>query len=101
MTPSSAYGITTAVMGNCGVGFAPCHPADRDRLIKLMEGVEDIPGTALYEGITWAWETFPEYMDAVDAIPRTIDVGLQIPHNPLRLWVMGERAVERQPRHAR
>lgn len=96
LKPSAINGVTTAVMGNCGVGFAPCRPGDRDRLIKLMEGVEDIPGTALHEGITWEWESFPEYMDAVERLQKTIDVGLQLPHNPLRLYVMGQRALERK-----
>ncbi len=96
MLPSAAHGVTTAIMGNCGVGFAPCRAADRDRLVALMEGVEDIPGTALYEGITWEWETLPDYLDAVARRPRTIDVGVQVPHNAVRLFVMGERALNRE-----
>ncbi|AKF10721.1 N-acyl-D-amino-acid deacylase family protein [Sandaracinus amylolyticus] len=93
MLPSSAHGVTTAVMGNCGVGFAPVRPRDRERLIALMEGVEDIPGSALAEGIRWEWEQFGEYLDALDRRPRTIDVAAQVPHDALRVYVMGERAV--------
>jgi N-acyl-D-aspartate/D-glutamate deacylase len=84
-------------MGNCGVGFAPCRTEDRDKLIRLMEGVEDIPGTALHEGISWEWESFPEYLDALDAAPRTIDIAAMIPHDPLRVFAMGDRAVFNQP----
>ena len=97
LKPSVNHGVTTAVLGNCGVGFAPCRAADRDKLIRLMEGVEDIPGTALHEGISWEWESFPEYMDAVDAMPRTIDVAVMVPHDPLRVYAMGDRAVFNQP----
>jgi N-acyl-D-aspartate/D-glutamate deacylase len=93
MLPSSAHGVTTAVMGNCGVGFAPCRPADHERLIKLFEGVEDIPGSALTEGIKWEWETFGEYLDYVDARPRTMDVAAYLTHDALRVYVMGDRAV--------
>ena len=93
MTPSSIHGVTTVVMGNCGVGFAPVRPHDHDRLIALMEGVEDIPGAALAEGISWGWETFGEYMDVIDAMPHTIDLCAQVPHDCLRVFVMGERAV--------
>jgi N-acyl-D-aspartate/D-glutamate deacylase len=93
MAPSSMHGVTTAIMGSCGVGFAPVRPADRDRLIRLMEGVEDIPGSALAEGIPWTWETFPEYMDALDALPHTIDLGTHVPHDALRVYVMGDRAI--------
>jgi N-acyl-D-aspartate/D-glutamate deacylase len=96
MLPSANHGVTTAIMGNCGVGFAPARSRDRKTLIALMEGVEDIPGTALHEGITWEWETMGEYIDAIDRIPRTMDIGVQVPHNPLRLYVMGERAVRRE-----
>src|SRR5262252_8906551 len=74
VTPSSWHGVTTIVMGNCGVGFAPADPAKRDWLIQLMEGVEDIPGTALVEGMSWNWETFPEYLDELDRLPRVLDV---------------------------
>ena len=97
MAPSSIHGTTTAVLGSCGVGFAPVRPEDHDRLIKLMEGVEDIPGSALAEGITWDWESFPEYMDAIDAIPHTIDLCAQVPHDALRVYVMGDRAVAEEP----
>lgn len=92
IAPSSLHGVTTCVMGNCGVGFAPVRERDRQRLIELMEGVEDIPGAALAEGIRWSWESFAEYMDALDARPRTVDVVCQITHDPLRVYVMGERA---------
>ena len=94
MTPSSWHGVTTVVMGNCGVGFAPADPSRRDWLISLMEGVEDIPGTALAEGITWEWESFPEYLDAIERSPHTIDVGAQVPHGALRAYVMGERGAD-------
>jgi N-acyl-D-aspartate/D-glutamate deacylase len=97
LQPSVNHGVTTAVMGNCGVGFAPCRTEDRDKLIRLMEGVEDIPGTALHEGISWEWESFPEYLDALDAAPRTIDIAAMIPHDPLRVFAMGDRAVFNQP----
>lgn len=92
LKPSVNHGVTTIIMGNCGVGFAPVKKADRDRLVRLMEGVEDIPGTALHEGLTWDWETFPEYMDAIDAMPHTIDFGVMIGHDPVRVYAMGERA---------
>ncbi|WP_088280418.1 amidohydrolase family protein [Ideonella sp. A 288] len=95
ITPSSWHGVTTAVMGNCGVGFAPVRPDRRDWLIGLMEGVEDIPGSALSEGIDWQWETFPQYLDALDAKPLAVDVGAQVPHGALRVYAMGDRgAVE-------
>jgi len=97
LQPSTFHGVTTVVMGNCGVGFAPCAPDRRDWLIGLMEGVEDIPGTALAEGIQWRWETFPEFMDAVENSPLAIDVGLQVPHGALRAYVMGERAALLEP----
>ncbi len=93
LMPSVNHGVTTAVLGNCGVGFAPCRASDRDQLIKLMEGVEDIPGTALHEGISWDWETFPEYMDAIEKLPHTIDFAVMVPHDPLRVYAMGERAM--------
>ncbi|MCZ8321840.1 MAG: D-aminoacylase [Novosphingobium sp.] len=91
MAPSSWHGVTTVVMGNCGVGFAPAAPDKHDWLIGLMEGVEDIPGTALAEGLTWDWETFPEYMDALARRPRTIDIATHVPHAAVRAYVMGER----------
>ncbi len=96
LAPSSWHGVTTVVMGNCGVGFAPVRPADHQRLIELMEGVEDIPGSALHEGLSWEWETFPEYLDALDARPRDVDLGAQVPHGALRLHVMGERGAKRE-----
>jgi N-acyl-D-amino-acid deacylase len=92
VTPSSWHGVTTLVMGNCGVGFAPVRPGGEAFLIELMEGVEDIPGTALHEGIDWQWETFPEYLDALDRMPRVLDIAAQVPHAALRAYVMGERA---------
>ncbi|MFI5299945.1 MAG: amidohydrolase family protein [Polyangiales bacterium] len=92
LAPSSIHGVTTAVLGNCGVGFAPVHEADRATLIRLMEGVEDIPGSALSEGLRWAWESFPEYMTAIDW-PHAIDVALQVPHDALRVYVMRDRGV--------
>jgi N-acyl-D-aspartate/D-glutamate deacylase len=94
VSPSSWHGVTTVVMGNCGVGFAPVRRGGEDFLIELMEGVEDIPGTALHEGMDWQWESFPEYLDALDATPRTIDIAAQVPHAALRAYVLGERAHE-------
>src|SRR6516162_5051016 len=91
LAPSSWHGVTTAVMGNCGVGFAPVRPEQHDFLIELMEGVEDIPGSALAEGIDWKWERFPEYLDALEAMPRAIDVGTQVPHGAVRAYVLGQR----------
>ncbi len=92
LAPSSHHGVTTAVMGNCGVGFAPVRPGSESFLIELMEGVEDIPGTALAEGIDWTWESFAEYLDALEAAPRTVDLAAQIPHAAVRAYVLGERA---------
>src|SRR5690606_15868852 len=91
LAPSSTNGVTSALMGNCGVGFAPARPHMRDWLIALLEGVEDIPGTALTEGLTWDWESFPEYLDALERRHFTLDIGTQIPHAALRSYVMGER----------
>jgi N-acyl-D-amino-acid deacylase len=91
MAPSSWHGVTTLVMGNCGVGFAPAKPDRHGWLIGLMEGVEDIPGTALAEGMTWNWETFPEYLDELERLPRTVDVGTHVPHGAVRAYVLGDR----------
>jgi N-acyl-D-aspartate/D-glutamate deacylase len=96
LTPSCWHGVTTVVMGNCGVGFAPAKPDRHDWLIGLMEGVEDIPGTALAEGIRWKWETFPEYLDALEEMPRAMDVGTQVPHGAVRAYVMGERGAKNE-----
>ena len=91
LSPSTHHGVTTAVMGNCGVGFAPVRPSQREWLISVMEGVEDIPGTVLSEGIQWDWESFPQYLDALAAKPRALDIGAQVPHSAVRTYVMGER----------
>lgn len=96
LLPSSNHGVTTAVMGNCGVGFAPARPEARDTMIELMEGVEDIPGVVMREGIPWKWETFPEYLDFVASREYDIDVAAYFPHAPLRVYVMGDRALRRE-----
>ncbi len=97
LTPSSWHGVTTAVAGNCGVGFAPAAPDRREWLIELMEGVEDIPGAALTAGIQWEWESFPEYLDALDRRQYAIDLGVQVPHGAVRAYVMGDRGAANEP----
>jgi len=97
LTPSIWHGVTTVVMGNCGVGFAPAKPDEHEWLIGLMEGVEDIPGAALSEGIKWGWETFPEFLDYLDTVPLALDIGTQVPHGAVRGYVMGERGARNEP----
>jgi N-acyl-D-aspartate/D-glutamate deacylase len=97
LSPSSGHGVTSVVMGNCGVGFAPCKPDQREILVKLMEGVEDVPEVVMTEGIPWNWETFPEYLDALEARQFDIDIAAQLPHSALRVYVMGERAASQEP----
>ena len=97
LSPSCWHGVTTVVMGNCGVGFAPVRPGAERWLIGLMEGVEDIPGTALHAGIKWGWETFPQYLDVIESIPHALDVATQVPHGPVRGYVMGERGARNEP----
>lgn len=97
LTPSSWHGATTVVFGNCGVGFAPALEERHEWLIELMEGVEDIPGSALTEGLTWGWRSFPEYLDVLDSQKRVIDIGAQIAHGPLRAFVMGDRGAANEP----
>ncbi|MDE2986992.1 MAG: amidohydrolase family protein [Chloroflexota bacterium] len=96
LTPSFWHGVTTVVFGNCGVGFAPAAPNRRDWLIGLMEGVEDIPGSALAEGMQWGWESFPEYLDFLDTLPKAIDIGTQVPHGAVRAYVMGDRGARNE-----
>jgi N-acyl-D-aspartate/D-glutamate deacylase len=97
MQPSSWHGVTTVVMGNCGVGFAPCKPDDHDRLVRLMEGVEDIPFPVLSQGLPWNWESYPDYLDALSRRRFDVDIGSQLPHAALRVHVMGERGANREP----
>ena len=97
LIPSSQHGVTTAILGNCGVGFAPCREEDRERLIGVMEGVEDIPEVVMAEGLPWDWETFPDYLDALDRRKRDIDVAAYVPHSAVRVYVMGERGAAREP----
>ncbi len=96
LAPSAWHGVTSAVIGNCGVGFAPCKPDDRQKLVELMEGVEDIPGPVLHEGLTWKWETFPEYLDALKQLNRDIDIACLLPHAAVRVYVMGDRAIRHE-----
>ncbi|WP_029429873.1 amidohydrolase family protein [Blastococcus sp. URHD0036] len=97
LSPSSEHGVTTVVTGNCGVGFAPCRPADREDLVALMAGVEDIPEVVMVEGLPWTWETFEEYMDTVAARDHDVDVAVMLPHSALRVYAMGRRAIDREP----
>ncbi|QEH77093.1 amidohydrolase family protein [Sphingomonas sp. C8-2] len=95
-SPSSAHGVTTVVMGNCGVGFAPCRPEDHEVLVSVMEGVEDVPEIVMTTGLDWSWETFPQFLDTLEQRPHDIDFGVYLPHSPLRVYVMGDRGVRRE-----
>src|SRR5262245_28292927 len=98
--PSCWHGVTTAMFGNCGVGFAPVRPQHRAALMELMEGVEEIPGVVLTDGLTWEWETFPDFLNALERRPRAIDIGAQLAHHPLRVYVMGDRAIRLEAANA-
>ena len=97
LEPSSWHGVTTAVIGNCGVGFAPCRSEDREALINVMEGVEDIPEAVMAKGLPWNWESFPEFLDALDARHWDIDIAAYVPHSPVRVYAMGQRGLDREP----
>ena len=101
LEPTSNHGVTTLVMGNCGVGFAPVAPGREEWLVQLMEGVEDIPGTALHEGITWGWESFPQYLDLLDSRSYAVDVAAYVGHGPVRAYVMGDRGARNEPAYVR